>query len=74
MPEILLRTKGDGKSPIDMITAEVQYHDACMKKVMSISDSAQTHDLYHENFCDLRKDIDNELTDGKVFLSSVQRA
>ena len=50
-----------------MIAVEVQHHNACMEKFISISDSPQKH----EEFCDLIKDIDNELADGKVFLSSV---
>ena len=73
MPEVLVWTKGDGKSPIDMIAVEVQFHDDCMKNFTSISDSPQTYELYHEKFCDLIKDIDNELTEGKVPLSSVLR-
>ena len=72
-PEVLLRVEGDGKLPIDMIAAEVRYHDACMKKFMVISVFPQAHDLYHEAFCDLIKEIDNELNNGTVFVSSILR-
>ena len=69
-PGVLLRIEGDGKQSIDMIAAEVRYHDNCIKRCMATSVSFQACDLYHEAQIE---EIDSKLNNGAVFFSSVLR-
>ena len=67
-PEVLLRIEGNGEHSIDVIAAKVHYHDVCMKRFMVISESPRPLNIYHESFCDLVKEIDNDKQWISIFL------
>ena len=72
-PEVLLRIEGDGKQSIDMMAAEVCYHDNCMKKFMATPVSFQACDLCHEAFCAQIEEIDSKRNNGALLFSSILR-